>query len=392
MRGKQYMGILKAKRVILLGDIVSGFSRGILRGIVKYAHLHGPWIMDRSRPYHQIDATMLEELRNWKPDGIITRINRVPREMIEMGIPIVTTDEYNQIVELPKAVKNSEAIGKMGAEHFLERSFQNFAYCGYDHCAWSHKCCSSFVKKIEQEGFETHLYKSPHINIDYLWENEEALIAKWLKSLPKPLGIMTANDDRAATIIESCRLANLHVPEEIAVLGVDNDELICNLSLPQLSSIAVNIERAGYKVAEILDNLMNGIPIENDTVVVEPTYVATRESTDITAIEDREIAEAIRFIRQNSRRMLQVDDIANVATLSRRVLQQRFMKALGRTVHSEIRRVRIQRITQMLVETDLSISQIALALDFKGVKHIARYFRREKGVSPQEYRRKYGRK
>ena len=184
----------------------------------------------------------------------------------------------------------------------------------------------------------------------------------------------------------------MYVPDEIAIVGVDNDELICDMADPQLSSIPLNAERAGYEVAELLDRLMSGEKMAGQRIIDYPTHVITRQSTDILAIEDSNVTEAVRFIRQHSKELIQVTDVVAASTLSRRVLEQRFRDIIGRSVLSEIRRVRVEIITQMLMDTTLSVSQIALALGYSGVSHVARYFQREKGMNPLVYRKKYGRK
>lgn len=203
---------------------------------------------------------------------------------------------------------------------------------------------------------------------------------------------MTCDDEQGRHAIEACKIAGLHVPEQVAIIGVDNDELVCALSYPPLSSVAPNTERAGYEAAELLDKMMAGKKMKNKNIIVHPTHIMTRQSTDILTIEDHEVAEAVRFIRQHAKEPIQVTDVVNAIALSRRVLERRFRKVLNRSVLAEIRRVRIETVAQMLVETDLSISQIALTLGYPDVKNIARYFRREKEMSLLAYRKKYGRK
>jgi LacI family transcriptional regulator len=217
-------------------------------------------------------------------------------------------------------------------------------------------------------------------------------MANWLKSLPKPVGLMTFADDRSQQVIDTCKIAGVNVPDEVAVIGVDNDDLICDLSDPPLSSIAFNTERAGYEAAELLDKLMAGKKVVNQTIVVRPTHIVTRQSTNIIAIEDRVVADAARFIRQHSRKIIQVSDVTSAVMVSRCTLERRFRRALGKSVLKELKRVRTDQITQMLMETNLSVSQIASTLGYLSATHIARYFRQEKGISPLAYRKKYGRK
>jgi LacI family transcriptional regulator len=283
-------------------------------------------------------------------------------------------------------------MGKMAAEHLLNRGFRQFAYCGFEDMFGARSRGESFSKKIAEVGFETHFYKQPKSKAKRSWENEQIYMADWLKSLPKPVGLMTCTDDRSQYAIEACKIAGLHVPEQVAIIGVDNDELVCELSTPPLSSIALNTERAGYEAAELLDKLMAGKKMTKQTIVVQATHVVARQSTDILAIEDQDVVKALRFIRQHSNEMIQVSDVVDATSVSRRALEQRFRRVLGRSVLAEIRRVRTDLVTQMLVETNLSISKIALTLGYTGVENIARYFQHEKGMSLQAYRKKHGRK
>ena len=223
-------------------------------------------------------------------------------------------------------------------------------------------------------------------------KNEDHFIADWLRSLPKPIGLMACNDDRGQHVIEACKLAGLRVPDEVAVIGADNDELVCELSDPPMSSVAVNFERAGYDSAELLAKLMAGRRSVSKAIVVSPTHVVARQSTNILAIEDAHVAKSLRFIRLHGREAIQVTDVVTASGLSRRVLEKRFRKLLGRSVLIEIRRVRVAQICRLLAETNLSVSQIADSLGYTSIEHIARYFRSEMKMSPLAYRKQHGQK
>jgi LacI family transcriptional regulator len=244
-----------------------------------------------------------------------------------------------------------------------------------------------FQQRVEKAGFDIRVYEQPKSKSRRAWQNEQSILSDWLKSLPKPVGIMACNDDRGQHVTEVCKTAGLKVPDEVAVIGVDNDELVCDLTEPPLSSLALNVEKGGYEAAELLDHLMSGKKITTDSIIVEPTQVVGRQSTDVLAIEDRLVSEALQFIRNNAKRTIQVADVVAVARVSRRSLEQRFRKILGRSINHEIRRVRVEQVARILIETNKSIGQIALDLGYPGVDHIARYFRAEKGISPAAYRK-----
>ena len=216
-------------------------------------------------------------------------------------------------------------------------------------------------------------------------------MARWLQSLPKPLGLMACNDDRARQVAEACKLADVSVPGQLGIIGADNDEVVCGLSDPPLSSIAVNFDRAGYEAAGTLDSLMAGrVPVPG-RILARATHVVVRRSTDFVAVEDDAVAKALRFIRAAIRgQELNVGVVARNAGVSRRLLETRFRRELGYSVLDEIRRVRTDKIAQLLVETLMPVREIAEALGFADIRHFARYFRSAKGMSPLAYRKTLG--
>ncbi len=198
---------------------------------------------------------------------------------------------------------------------------------------------------------------------------------------------MACNDMRGQHITEACAKAGIEVPYEVAIIGADNDSHVCDISNPPLSSIALDVEKAGFEACELLDKLMAGKKLKPRMIVIHPTRIVTRRSTDIIAIEDAIISEALQFIHNNANRPIQVSDITKALNVSRNALNYKFMKILRRSVYNEIKRVRIELIRQMLLETDLSVSHIALKLGYYNANHIARYFKQKTGISPLEYRR-----
>ena len=245
----------------------------------------------------------------------------------------------------------------------------------------------SFSETIRNAGYETSVHRPLKVPKPGSWQSELQQISEWLASLPKPLAIMACNDDRGRHVIEACKMANVKIPYEAAVLGVDNDELFCELCDPPLSSIARDTEAAGFEAAAVLDKLMSGQKTDCNRIIVHPTHVVARVSSDILAIEDPEVAKALSFIEYHSRQHTLVDEVADAVAMSRRNLHRRFVKTLGRTVHQEIRRARVELVVQMLLETDMTIAQIAYALGWPSEKHIAREFKAVKGVTPLAFRR-----
>jgi len=330
----------------------------------------------------------LAHIRSWNPTGIITRDSEDVKELASWNVPLFISvavrppdPRHNNIIT------NDTEIGRMAAEYFLERGFRHFGYCGFDDMFWSRQRGESFSSRIAEAGFQTDFYRQPKSRMDRSWEREQAVIAEWLKGLPKPSAVMACNDDRGQQITEICEIAKINVPCEVAVIGVDNDDQVCDISNPPLSSVALNVEAAGFLTGELLDRIMAGKKALPQTVIVHPSRIVTRQSTDIMAIEDELVNQAIRFIHENAKEPLQIDNIVEALSVNRRNLYDRFIKALGRSVHDEIKRVRIELVSKMLLETDLSISDIALDLGYRDAGHIARYFKKRTGISPLDFRK-----
>ena len=378
------------RKVILLLATSRAHARGLLYGIAKYSRLHGPWIFDMEPPFYREPGTV-SRLKKWGADGVIAPDARENKEIIAMGLPtIVYRMAKERIPDLPAIIADDKAVGIMAAEHLLDRGFRRFAYCGIEPRPWSQARSESFSKRILEAGFQTDSFsRKDKLKSRDSFDRQQNLLSDWLESLPKPVGVMAGNDVCGRYVMQACRAAALNVPDEVAVIGVDNDSLICDLTEPPLSSIAMNTEKAGYEAAQLLDRIMSGEKMTGQNIVVQPTHIVTRQSTEILAIEDREVAEAIRFIRQNARQAIAVGDVVNHAAMSRRSLEMRFHRALGRSIHNEIKRVRVQQIVRMLAGTDLSVSEIALKLGHDSSKHLARYFRAQAAMSPVEYRRRF---
>jgi LacI family transcriptional regulator len=379
------------RKVILLLSTSRAHVRGLVHGIARYSRLHGPWILYTDTSFY-MKRGALSWLRNWQADGLIAPDANEYKEIIRMGLPtIVYRVARNRLPRLPAIIADNQRVGEMAADHLLDRGFRHFAYCGPRDRPWGLERRKSFNAKIAEAGFELHVfYVSSSLGSWRSFEHEQSRLVEWLKLLPKPVGLMAGNDVCGSHIIEACRIAGMQVPDQVAVIGVDNDELICDLTDPPMSSITLNTEHAGYQAAGLLDSLMAGEEMMGQNIVVRATHVVTRQSTDILAMEDRTVAEAIRFIRQHSKEAVQVNNVVDHIAMSRRNLELRFHKALNRSIYGEIKRVRTQQIIRLLCETDLPISEIALKLGHPSDKHIARYFEQQTGMSLKEYRNRCG--
>ncbi len=374
-------------KIVLLVESSRASGRAVLNGVANYARYHGPWSffwepggLERVGPM----------LRTIDPDGIILRDVDKLREARAFGIPAVVVGySRKEIPGLINVVTDSHNIGRMAAEHLLRCGFKNFACCSYRGTPWAERRLKAFVERIRAEGHPVKSYLMPspaRIN----WPQERRAMSKWLQALAKPAGVMACNDDIGVQIMEACKLAALPVPDAVGVIGVDNDELVCGLANPAMSSVALNFERAGYEAAQALDRLMRRVREVPRLITVHATHIVARRSTDVVAVADPVVAEAMRFIRDHTRGPVAVAEVARAAGVSRRVLERRFRREFNSSIQAEIRRVRTEQIARLLVETHMPVSEIAESLGFPDVPHFARYFRAVKQISPLAYRRQFG--
>jgi LacI family transcriptional regulator len=285
-------------------------------------------------------------------------------------------------------VTDSLETTRTAAEHLMERGFKMFGYCGDNRYHWSRLRSSLFESHIRRAGYKCHIFegsfKSPASGDP--WDKEVDAIARWLQKLPKPIGIMACYDVRGLQVLEACRRAELQVPDEVAVIGVHNDELLCELCDPPLSSVIPNARRAGYEAAGLLDRMMRGEKIPTHRILIAPVGVATRQSTDVVAVDDPQLARALRFIREHACEGITVDDVLKVVPMSRKILERRFKKILKRTPHDQIMRVKIERAKSLLATTDLPIAVIAERCGFEHSDYFSVAFKRIVGEPPATYR------
>ena len=374
---------------MLLIEPSRAYERALLSGIARYSQLHGPWVFCREAPFWERHSRHAHLAQLKAVDGVIMREGPFLKDILKLRVPaIVSNYATEQIRGLPNIVSDHEAIGRMAAGHLLERGFRHFAFCGYPGFFWSVRRCQGFTKAVAGAGREVRVYAPPG-NVTRAWEREEPCVIEWLRALPKPVGLMACIDERSQQIAEACKKASLRVPDEVAIVGVDNDEMICTLSGIPLSSVAIAAEKGGYEAAALLDRLMRGRRPASANVRILPSHVVTRTSTEIVAVSDPAVALALTFIRDSAHRGVTVDEVARAAHVSRRVLEKRFRAALDRSVHEQIRRHRVGLIMKLLADRSMTISEIARAAGFMNAAHIARYFRSQTGISTAEYRRRY---
>ncbi len=373
-----------------------GYGRGILRGIARYADLHGPWeFYLNPGDFKQ----SLPNMKQWKGDGIIIRVPDAEtlQRILKTGLPAVALDipmkyrlSINDYPCLGEVRSGSEEAVKMAADHFIERQFQRFAYVGNYGQVWSTVRENTFRTYLEGGGYHVDIYDVPHRGrIQWPWETEQSRLIQWLSELPKPVALLACNDQRGREVLEACRNANIAVPDEVSVVGIDNDELLCELSNPSMSSIALDTERGGYMAAEMLDQMMQRRFCGPKTITVEPLKVVVRRSSDSTAVNDPDIAEVMHLIHDRLGKPVTVGELTRHVQLSKRNLQKRFRKVMGRTLNTEIRNTQLERCRALLQDTDMSIAEIATVTGFETTSYLIQCFRKKYAMTPLKYRQTF---
>ena len=377
----------KDQKVALLIETSKAFGRGLLLGISRYTHLRGGWSLYVDE--RGLDDPIPHWLKSSDCDGIIlrTRERRLMDDVLKINIPTVCVGEDNPPGTF-EVGSDEIACALMAADHLLERNFRHFGYVGIQGYVWSDTRRDAFVEKIQNAGFQCNVIEpSRKTRRPPSWEPVRRRLANWIEFLPKPIGIMCCYDAMARSVLDVCRELSISVPEEVSVIGVDNDKVLCEVSQPPLSSVAHNTKCIGQAAAMMLNSLMDGSHTDV-SVVIPPEGIVTRGSTDTLAIEDRDVATALAFIRRHACDGIDATEVVAEVPLSRRTLERRFREQVGCSLLAEISRIRLDRVKQFLMETDLTLDAIARYCGFAHTPYMAANFRKRVGLTPSEFRRK----
>lgn len=371
--------------VAVILDPTAAYHRRIIRGIAEHVQRGAGWrLFIESR-----STNMVPDPRTWCGDGVIAFFGnrRTERLVAELRVPAVSVEQGADGLRgrIPVVATDNAAIGRLGAEHFLEKGFRHLAYCGAaEQEYWCEPRGEAFAEAAAKAGATCSLFtRRQKVSRD--WPSTLASLAAWIASLPPATGILAANDARARHVIEACRLAGRRVPDDVSLLGVDNDEMLCELTSPPLSSIEHDARRIGLQAAVMLDHMMNGGD-PPATVLVPPVGIVSRQSSDAFAIDDPDVSAAIEFLRAHVRQAVRVDDVARAAGLSLSTLKSRFKHAVGRPVHAELQRLRIDEARRLLATTGYPVKKVASLVGFTDISHFTTAFRRHTGVPPGRYR------
>lgn len=378
------------RSVALLIETSNEYARGLLRGILRFQHEHDYWLIDL--PERHRGAAPPNWLDQYRGDGIIARIEtpEIADAVERTGKPIVDVSAARMLPQIPWVETDDAAIAALAIEHLLNRGFKHLAFCGQRAFNWSRWRCEAFESLAAERGLAVATFDLAGSTGDIGESSENDRLRDWLAGLPEQTGLFAAYDILARRVLDLCRQLGRDIPESIAVLGVDDDPIMCQLSQPPLTSIIPDAEEAGYRAAVLLDRQMAGEPLDPDehSILLPPLGIAPRRSTDTLATEDAEVAEAARLIRARACEGIRVSDIVEDSPLSRRVLETRFKKSLGMTPHELIAATRLARAEELLRDTDLSLGQIARRIGLESGEYLNVLFRRHRDETPGEYRRK----
>jgi LacI family transcriptional regulator len=366
--------------VAVLIETSSAYGRGLIRGIAEFVQSQTTWSLrlEETGPIKSVPAWM----RPWQGSGIIARIETpgIARSLLAKGVPLVNVSGRASPPGVPHVDLDNSAVCKMAVEYFVQRGFRYFAYTGNPRFQWSRWRCEQFSKEVSALAARCDLFDCEESARDY-----QSLQA-WLKALPKPVAILACNDQRGCTVLEACLRIGLAVPQEVAVLGVDNDEILCTLSQPRLSSVVPDPQGIGYMAAQTLHELLRGGKPNTMERWVRPLMVSSRQSTDASVVNDWHVSQSLRIIQGQAVNDLHVDDLAAQVQTSRRYLEERFRAVLGCSIHDEIFRVRLSTAQRLLSTTVLPLKDIAARSGFRRADYLSVVFRQKMGISPSEYR------
>jgi len=380
----------KPKRVAILMNLSRVYDRGIIRGIMRYIHSNRPW-----RLYVEEEpASKISSFTGWSGDGLIVgldsrRISKVIPKLTGklVGIGCLAPDLLPKL-DISTVKTDDQMIAQWAADHLVDRGLEHFAYCGISRRGldqWNEVRCDSFRRRIVKQGRQCSVFTGQrHLLKD--WGRMLQELTEWLAGLPKPVGLMACHDSQGRYVLEACRQADLNVPEDVSIISVDNDELVCELAVPPLSSIAQATEQIGFQSAELLDTLMTGHQRRPVHITVPPACLVTRQSSDIVAIDDKVVSRAIKFIREHATELVGVPEVARHVGVSRSTLEKRFKGFVGRTVHDEFQKRRLGVARRLLTCSNLPLQVIAEQSGFRSAHYMSAVFRRELGYPPGKLR------
>jgi LacI family transcriptional regulator len=376
------------EHVAVLIETETSWGARVIRGIAHYAEKHTHWHLLIDPRDHEQRSSIPE---GWHGDGIIARIStRTQWQQIrEKDLPVVNVDDvFSGLRGVGVVITDEAERARLALEHFVARGFRKFAYFAPPNNRYSKNRGEEFVRAAAQLGYECHDYQPGYrAGRKIGWAEQQRRVNRWLASLPRPIAILAVDAHHARQLAEICHFGDVRIPDDIAILAGDTDDLLCEVSTPPLSSISVACERLGHDAAAMLHRMMAGDDPPSEPVLIAPHGVVSRQSTDVLAIDDPAVVRALRYIRTHAHHGIVVEDILREVPISRRSLEIQFRSYLGRSPAEEIRRVRLERGRQLLGRRELSITEIALACGFSNATRFGVAFRKSFGTTPRAFRK-----
>lgn len=381
-------------RLLFITDFTEQFAYRFLRGILDYSQGTEHWVVCKMPPSFKRKLGMegvVAWAKEWRADVVIAQFD--PDDDVTLfrknGIVALAQDYISKFDTIPNITGDYARTGTMAAEYFLSKGYSNFGFFGYNGVCWSDERCDAFRSRIEKsKAGSGNFYMYDGQNIDNMWYYDQSELTAWLQGLPRPIAIMACDDNQGNILLQACELCGINVPFDVAIIGVDNDEILCNMSNPSMSTINVDIERGGAATAAMAERMVKDPSYMGEDIVLQPLSVVERLSSSLFATNDKEVLMALRYIHANIDTKISVSDILSCVPISRRLLENRFKKMTGMTIYNYISAKRINRFAQLLLSTNDSVSDIAARLDECDTKSISRRFKEFKGCTPTEYRRK----
>ncbi|QDT66797.1 AraC family transcriptional regulator [Calycomorphotria hydatis] len=383
----------KRKNVALIIESSRSYGRDLLRGVAQFSRTLGNWSLLHEEM--SFDDAPPGWLAKSQIDGMIVRLTDRNIEPLKgLNIPIIDVRCHQAYTGIPQVDTDDSVVAQLAFQHLWQQGFRRFAYCGYRGVHYSEVRLQHFEQMVAASHCPLTVYRTEGKQAQTVSGIERSglldvkPLSNWLTNLEPPTGLFVCNDIRGQQVLNVCRKLELSVPDDLAVIGVDDDDTICPLSDPPLSSVQPNAEQVGYRASEILHQMMNGKSHHSKIEYVQPSGVTQRQSTQVIAVEDREVARVCRFIREYSSEGINVGDVVKFSTLSRRQLERRFREELNCTPHEELMRVQIARVKQLLMETELTLDQLAPLAGYSHKERLSAVFKRETGETPGEFRRR----
>ena len=380
-------------KILLLTDFSSGYSRSLLENVVRYAREVGPWAFYRMPLYFRElygDEGVVEWAKKWGADAIIAQFSDIDLSVLnQLNIPIIVQNYKERSSGISNLTGDYFGTGVIAANFFLHKGYKSFAYYGLTDTVWGRERGEGFKKIVSNKGYEVYEFNNRKRVPSEKWSFDVEQVSRWLLSLPKPIALFACDDYYALQITEVCKMYDISIPEEIAVLGVDNDKLLCNISDPQLSSIELDIENGGYEAGKLLHQFIEKKIIAPVDIIIKPVRIVPRASTERFAVSDRHIEQLLQYIDNNYQNPLSVDELTQIIPFSRRVLEKKFKRETGTSVYQYLLDLRIEKFADLLITTDLPLIEAATRSGFTDYKNISRIFTKAKEMTPLQYRKRF---